>query len=498
MVALGKTRSHWWYDVACFDADESGLYPQARQVIAHYRGHAGLTQRALSLQLQVTERLIRFIEEEGCGLDSVMRLRQLCALLAIPPALLGLCDPPGPAGWWTGEYEPWPEGSAGWPDMCAVIKYYRRAKSWSQNDLTNALGVSPRMVKKMEKNGASLDSVTRRRALRFLLAIPPVLLGLDGEHIAKEFGVVLTGSTKEIAPEMITSFRASAGALFSSYYTGHAQDRVDETLSWLSEVREVRRATISIQRQQILEAESLGYQALANITREYETDTAVFRYSKRAVQLARESGNVDLLSAALSRQSSTYFERGYADLAQPLIQEALQLPIHDSDEYNTALVTSLRISAFGADRSERSSVLGKIDKARPSQSSVDVLHRHNDQEVVFICQAQALNNLAASAPQIEARDLFRRSSDLLLSLTPATARRALKSKLALSHSFIGLKDFEQAALTAIDALPLMDEVRSVLYLPQLASIYLALRKSTFRDSPLVAQISLYLHAHGAL
>lgn len=81
---------------------------------------------------------------------------------------------------------------------------------------------------------------------------------------------------------------------------------------------------------------------------------------------------------------------------------------------------------------------------------------------------------------------------------PGLDRRSLYIKLALSQAFLGLGELDQAALLAVEILPLVDKMKSILYLPQLAAIYRRLSKSKLRGDPNVARLGLYLHAHGAL
>jgi transcriptional regulator with XRE-family HTH domain len=490
-------RSFWWSSYGNFEADESGLYPRASCVVAHYRRLSGLSRETVASRLGIGPRALAYAEQEGRGLDSVARLRELRVLLDIPPALLGLCDAPGPAGWWLAEYEPWLSGSDDWPDGGAVIKTYRRAKDWTQSDLAESLGITLLAVQNMENSGSSFDSLSRRRALRFLLAIPPALLGLDSEHMTKEFGGSLIGSAQGPAPELITSFRASVDALFSGYFSGHAQDRVPDTLAWLSEAREIRGMTKGNQRLQMLEVESLGYQALANIEREHATDAVVFEYSNKAVKLARDSGNADLLSAALCRRAETAFLRGYVDLSQRSMDEALPLPVQgEAEQLARAAIASPILASGSSDEQDRSSVLALIDQARPALDIPDPFYRRCDREAVVIGQSWALNQLALHAPQLQARDLLRRSSDLLIDLSPKTARRAVRAKLALAQAYVSLGELDYAATFAVEVLPLIDEIKSMLYLPQLGQIYASLHKSKLRHDPRVARIGLYLQGHG--
>lgn len=490
---------YWWSPFGPFEADESGQYPKARQVIATYRRLTGWSRETLALRLNISARALSFAEREGRGLDSISRLRALRTLLDIPPALLGLCDVPGPAGWWMSEYEPWLSGSDGWPDASAVLKSYRKSKDWTQQNLAESLGIKLLAVQNMENSGSSFDSLSRRRALRFLLAIPPVLLGLDAEHIAKEFEGALISPAKGPAPELIASFRSSVDALFSGYYAGHAQDRVADTLALLADVREIRAMTQGSQRLHMLEIESLGYQALANIEREHAPDTVVFGYSNRAVQLARDSGNSDMLSVALQRRAETAIDRGYVDLAQRSMRESLLLAVQDESEQIVRIVAAPHILAVGtSDEQDRKYILGLIDQAHPTIGLPDTYRRQCNEEAVALRQSQALNRLAAYAPGRQASDLFRRSTNLLMQLSPVSARRAIMVKLALAQAYLGLGELDYVVTFAVETLPPMDQIQSVLYLPQLRQIYMSLRKSKLRADPLVARIGLYLYEHGLL
>lgn len=492
----------WWSYLGDFACDASGLYPRACQVVAAYRRISGLSRQALAEHLHLRSRMFYYTERDGCGLGSVARLRALQALLAIPPALLGLCAAPGPTGWWRTEYEPWPAGADDWPDAGAVVKFYRRAKSWTQSDLAAALGVTELAVRNMENTGSGLDSLTRRRALRFLLAVPPLLLGLDSEHLAREIGKTLVGVSNALSPELLASFRGAADALFTSYHVAHAQEKVGDALAWLSQVHECLTVVPGSQRSYLLEVESLGYQALANITREYAADGQVFSFANKAVQLARSSQNNDLLVVSLLRRAETLINRDAVDLAQRSMQEALLSSVEDEALRLHRFVSAARIlAATAADEQERSAVFALLGQAQSVPAPVtDAFHLRGGVDFVTIYTALTYNLLAANAPQRLARDLYRRISDLLLNptRTPGSARGELSLTLAQAQAFVGLSELDYAAQFAVESLPLMDQLQSVLYLPRLAALYATLQKSTLHADPQVARLGLYLHGHGAL
>jgi len=79
-------------------------------------------------------------------------------------------------------FPPFIAGPDGYPNPGQVVKYYREQKkqqnsSWTQAGLGIALNISDVAVRCMENSNESLDSISRRRALVFILGISPALLG---------------------------------------------------------------------------------------------------------------------------------------------------------------------------------------------------------------------------------------------------------------------------------------------------------------------------------
>ncbi|MGH2478393.1 MAG: helix-turn-helix domain-containing protein, partial [Ktedonobacteraceae bacterium] len=86
--------SYWWLFYGKFAPEPDGLYSQTRQVVTHYRERAGLSREQLAPRLGIGAKALYYAEYESRGLDAITRRRQLCAILRIPPALLGLCEAP--------------------------------------------------------------------------------------------------------------------------------------------------------------------------------------------------------------------------------------------------------------------------------------------------------------------------------------------------------------------------------------------------------------------
>lgn len=478
----------WWSSYGNFDADESGLYPQARQVVAHFRCLAGWSREALAFRLGIGAKAMYYAEYQGRGLDSVSRLRALRTLLDIPPTLLGLCDVPGSAGWWQHEYEPW-SGEDGWPDARLVVRSYRKQKGWTQGYLAQTLGIDLRAVQNMEQIGASLDSLSRRRALRYLLAIPSVLLGLDSVHGAASLLSVpaLLSPTPALHPSL-EELQVAQQRLWSGYYTGrHCLDELKK-LPDLSQVKDVLASMPGKRRAAYLEQMSLLLQAQGNVSLAGARKPVVLFYMNAGIEYARAAGDTALLSTALGRRAAALYELGDLPSAQKSVKEALSL-LSCSDQWKRYPVASRVLSCLALDRSDRSDVFRMIDR-------VVVNDQHNkgdDANVLLWCRAQVLLNLAEHSP--DRALLLRQAADLLerCELTaPDTVRRHLIIKTEQARAYAGLREFEYAIACALEAFELMRQLKSVLYVPQLAEVYRAVSASF--SSPQVSRLGLLLQA----
>ena len=79
----------WWEAYGPFDADEDG-YPNAGQVIKHYRMLKGWSPAQLGESLEKSARWVQAMEHDNTVPEAISRRRALAAILGIPPLLLGL------------------------------------------------------------------------------------------------------------------------------------------------------------------------------------------------------------------------------------------------------------------------------------------------------------------------------------------------------------------------------------------------------------------------
>ncbi|MEO9028980.1 MAG: transcriptional regulator, partial [Ktedonobacteraceae bacterium] len=477
--------------------DRSGWYPRPSQVIARYRERVGWSRAQLAVRMGVVEDVVHKAEREGRGLDSLARRRQVCTLLQIPPALLGLCPIPLDAGWWVHEYEPWPAGPDGWPDTGAVIKWYRRAKEWTQVQLAESLKVQELTVRNMENRKRGLDSISRRRAVGFLLGVPSLLLGLDAVHgpsqVAPKVSPYLGSSIQLPSLERVQTIQAR---LWSGYYTGHAQEKVPQVRGMLARIDDVLLQAPEAETPAWLEVQSLGYQWLGNVLRDNADPRMVLAYNRKAVELARHTGNLDLLSIALMRQMESAYALGDNEQAVKFAQVFARTQESDPVLSSGRAITSARVLALAAsDQADRSQVLRLVEQCQTFGNSYGI---NNTPEASTRRHAEALLNLSFSAR--DRSRLLSQASDLLerLDSSQFDIRRQIEVLLALARVALARKEYDQAAAYALEAWPLVSELQNWRKLPQITEIYRALSQSSYAGSPQVARLSLLLFEVGAL
>jgi transcriptional regulator with XRE-family HTH domain len=482
---------HWWSSYGPFDPDASGLYPQARQVLSHYRQLRDLSREQLASRLGVGSKAVYYMEHEGRGLDSVSRLRSVGSLLHVPSALLGLCNPPSPGEWWA-DYGRFPAGPDGWPAAGYVVKHYRRAKRWTQAQLATALGVEELSVRSMENRGSGLDSLARRRALRFLLGIPPVLLGLDDTHAQAATSSLLRSVS--VSLPSLEDVRRAQQRLWDGYYTSHGQDDLSQLMRSLPSLKDHLSDLPAAERSSYLEQLSLFYQGAGNIVLASADTPLVLAYQNMGVKLARFSGNSELLSTALGRRAAALYELGEQDLAERSIREALHVaPVHE--EVFRYPVASRVLSVSALDEHDRTEIYRMLDQLRPNERFNTGL----DSNIILVCKAQCLVNMSRNAPN--SSEMLRESVRMLEQAersAPDTPRRHLLINLFQAMAHLGLRQYDLAAFFAIEAFQLMRQVKSVLYLPQFIDIYQTLQKSSFAGSPQVARLGLLLYQVGVV
>jgi tetratricopeptide (TPR) repeat protein len=83
------SKDNWWDSYGPFDPDEDG-YPNAGQVVRHYRVLKQWSPAQLGEALGKTARWVQAMEHDNTVPEAISRRRALATILGIPPMLLGL------------------------------------------------------------------------------------------------------------------------------------------------------------------------------------------------------------------------------------------------------------------------------------------------------------------------------------------------------------------------------------------------------------------------
>jgi ribosome-binding protein aMBF1 (putative translation factor) len=489
----------WWDRYGDFSPGEFVGYPAPGEVVAWYREQCGMSQAELAAQLGITENVVYRLERYGFFLTEIARLRQLQRLLALPPELLGLADPPGVGEWWREEYGVFPVGEDGFPDAGSVVKHYRKRKGWSQPDLADGLGFSLRGIRDMENRSLHLNNVTRRRALHILLGISPVLLGLDAVHLLPVAPVAPAVSVASTSVPDLAVIRMVQERLWTNYYQGHGQDQVAQVQGALAQIKDALPLVSSTELPTWLEQQSLLYQGLANVTREYADENALM-YADKGVEVAPEAKNTDLEAVSLIQQMSTAYWLGNYELAVKLAWA------FDQDSANDSVVAAVRsiaptmlarvLALDATDQADRRQVLSLIDEQSwfLGNSSHDLYYTRSSRSFRLVQSAETLLNLSVNAPNAsrllgQAQSMLDRVDLEEVAFSPG---RQLRLKLAQARVALARHEYEYAAALAVEAFPLMKQKKSVLSLPQFIEIYRTLRKSSYASSPMVGRLGVLL------
>ncbi len=350
----------------------------------------------------------------------------------------------------------------------------------------------------MEKKSLYLDTLSRRRALVFLLQMPPALLGLD----------VLTadGSKPVIFGPVSLPNLAAIQATQKNLWVGSIgpREQVAVTQAALATVGSALPRVAVAERPAWLEQQSLLWQGLVNVTREYAQPDLVMSYAQKSVQVAALAGNADLLAVARLRQISTAYLLRRDELALKLAQEFIYGPVNPAWLAPAGVPIRLaRVLALSSsDQADRSQVLALIDEDRWSfdDAVYDCYHLRSDLDTCLIQSAQTLFNLASDAP--DSSRLLGRANALLarvdIEAISSAPLRLLSLRLIQARIALVKRIYDQAAVLVLESFALMKQGHSTLDLPRLVEIYQVLQKSTYGAAPVVARLGLLLFEAGAL
>ncbi|GHO65724.1 hypothetical protein KSC_046160 [Ktedonobacter sp. SOSP1-52] len=209
--------------------------------------------------------------------------------------------------WWYA-YGLFDEGENNLPHLGQVIRYYRELRKWKAKDLADALGQSVRHVYEMESNTNMPELISRRYAISKLLSIPPVLLGLSvviSDNPTEAPLVQSAGIIKAIDSQTMSLYENMLAASWQLYYTSSAQHAAININNCIQLLTNTAKNARGVERAQIISMLCRYYQLSGVAARDRMDMNQALRDGKKAVDLAFQLENPELISASLFRRAKT-------------------------------------------------------------------------------------------------------------------------------------------------------------------------------------------------
>lgn len=208
-------------------------------------------------------------------------------------------------------------------DQGELVAQYRRAKNWTQEQLADALQVDARTVQRMESKQMIRD-VNRRRLLVAMLGIPAWLLGLSEEQKqAEKTRVSVNDDHMAFLEDELTTRR-------EMYHTGGTLRAGRGIAIWC---REIERFAASARRtawqERAVGLLTLSYQLQGSILADDMRYQEAHFWHEKALSVARELGDRELIASALARRGVTFVQEDKAEEAITFLKAALET-IHNA------------------------------------------------------------------------------------------------------------------------------------------------------------------------
>lgn len=229
--------------------------------------------------------------------------------------------------WWYayGRFAP---GENNLPHFGQVIKHYRELRGWSREEFATVLQCTVRYVEMLEsaKNINMPDLLSRRIALARILDIPLVLLGVSSV-------VGLDNATNALSEMAEASFVADQRTFiiferllalcWDACYTSSFQRVAGDVAYCLDILNGTAKHAKGLQRDQANAMRCRFYQLSGIIARDRMDFVQAVEDGAKAIDLALELNNAELIAASLEHRAGTYSRLKQHDFASQDIKRAL-------------------------------------------------------------------------------------------------------------------------------------------------------------------------------
>lgn len=374
--------------------------------------------------------------------------------------------------WWS-SYGPFPpaDEQATRPHTGRVIAHYRKMRGWDAQRLGGVLGLRWRQVYNLERSPELPKSFSRRNILLRALNIPPVLLGAVA--VDDLLPSVARKQPSSLSPHTAKAYESVLNLSWSAYYSSGTEHAAETVKYWTQTLEALIEQEQGIPQDQLRAMLCRFYQFSGAAARDRLDFSESIMYASQALTIASGLQQAELIASSLLRRARAYGEMGeraqsIADLERALpyaersrdplrcytmlcLAEAYSLAYPDDLQFKKKSTVLLD----GVGRAVRSKgVLDgdghfiKVDMPGFMMLRGDVFRRFGDFE-------EADNALLIAQKQLP-RHFVRWQGNLLVSE---------------AYLYADEQEIDSACETALDALAIADETRSMATRAKIERLY---------------------------
>lgn len=232
--------------------------------------------------------------------------------------------------WWQtyGHFDP---GEGNFPHAGQVIRHYRGILGINIEEFAHLLNISVRRAYELEEAAAMPKSLSRRQMLADLLGIPVALLNLPVQTLVQPPVLHNTGGYAIIHPDTMQAYEDVLDLAWGTYYTSNVQRSSRTVDYWQQLLTNVIQDTSGISQDQLIALYCRFLQLGCVIARERLDMSNAIAYANKAVALAFQLKNAELIASALTRRAKIYVSQGQYERALKDIESALPYARHSRD-----------------------------------------------------------------------------------------------------------------------------------------------------------------------
>src|SRR5579883_1167633 len=399
------------------------------------------------------------------------------------------------SSYWWHIYGPFDPGENNLPHLGQVIRHYRELRNWKVKDLADAMGQTPRHIYEIESSANMPELISRRQTLSNLLKIPPALLGLSviipdnssNKAIAESLGMI-----KVIDQHTINVYEDMLNSSWELYYTSSAQSAANNISHWIQVLTNAAKEARGLQQSQLL-AMLCRFSQLSGVVARDRMDISLALYDgKKAIDLAFQLENPELIAAALFRRAKTLLQQKKYNAAIQDLEAALPYADKSRDLLKgyvyqaTAEVYSL---IAGTDTHKQKKSLNMLDLVgriiRKGNLEDDGSFVKLNIAGLYIDRARALTLFHRTEEAHNALDIARNN------LGPELTRWQARLLIADAQIYLAENDPESCSEIALEALKVVRATRSQSNEKRIQNVYQQAQQ-LYPYHPLVSRLGLQL------